>query len=234
MLALAGQDDTQAYNNTFGNAVAPGRYVALLWLYANANERYHGTVLARVPLDLKAGSNPVTLRVPELHTLKLRVPGADRGSKVDFRSARRPGRNGFEPEVTCGEGGVASIGELPAGLYTATVTVAGEQREMIVRVPAPGEVTFEPSSLAGLAVTVEDASGLLATSGFQSGDVIVSMDGTVIDSTLRAANLLYAAHGRAGIPVEVLRGGRRIALTIDPAKFGLTGSYGGWWEPVPR
>ncbi len=237
MLALPGQDDTAAFNTRIGDAVQPGRYIARVLLGADVSGQlylYRHRVLARIPVDLRAGDNAVSLNVPELHTLTLVVPGAETGTDVQVHAARRPGRDGFAPQQTVGDGGRVVCPELPAGAYCVTVTLQGETQQMIVQVPAYGDVTFVPTELRGFVVTVEDPAGLLAKAGFGTGDVIVAIDGTATDSFRRADNVLYAAHRRDSVPVDVERGGRRVRLEIDPTKLWSSFQCGGWWEPVPR
>lgn len=232
LLAHPGQSDSAAFNNNLGDAVEPGRYVAILRIGTGGG--FYARVLARVPVDLRAGDNEVTIPVPELSTLTLRIPGAGKGSEVSIKPARLPSDSGFAPTLTTEDGGIVSCPDLIAGNYCATVTLDGEVREMIVRVPASGEMTFAPTQLAGLAVTVDDESGLLAKSGFRTGDLIVAIDRVAIDSMRRLQLVLYASRGHESADVEVRRGGRTEMLSVDPSKISLRADFGGSWEPVLR
>jgi hypothetical protein len=147
----------------------------------------------------------------------------------------------FEPRAFAGSDDRLEFGEFhgrgraPCSTPAATaVSIGGESREMIVRTPVAREVTFGPTQLAGLAVTVEDDSGLLAKAGFQSGDVIVAIDGVAIDSMNRLQMVMFGTHGHESAAVEVRRGGRTVTIPIDPAKFGVRVDYGGSWDPVVR
>jgi membrane-associated protease RseP (regulator of RpoE activity) len=195
---------------------------------------FDGHVLARLSVDLRAGDNRVPIRIPELSTLTVRVPGATKGSQVRVEPARRPksGMNGAK--LAASDGGLVVCPELVAGVWRVSTVVGGEDQEMLVRVPVAGEVTFAPTSISGLAVTVDDESGLLAKAGFKTGDVITAMDGVEIDSMRRLDFCFFGARGHATAAVVVRRGGGDVRLTIDPAKFGVRGDYGGAWEPVLR
>jgi S1-C subfamily serine protease len=153
---------------------------------------------------------------------------------VHLSNARRPYGDIRGNPVPLTDGGTATFGDLPAGLYLAQITMNGQQRDMVVRVPAAGETTFTQTAIAGLAVTVTDPAGALAAAGFETGDVIVAMDGTEIDSMTRADTVRYAARTRDRMSVDVLRTGSRRTLTVVPSKFGFNDDYGGWWEPVLR
>jgi RNA polymerase sigma-70 factor (ECF subfamily) len=234
MLGYPTGDYSQALNNAIGTAVEPGRYVVYVKLVKTGGTPFDGCILARIPVDLVAGENRVPIRVPELSTLIVRIPGAAKGTEVRVGVARRPTYGMNSPAVAADDGGLVTCPELTAGVWRVSATVGGEQQEMLVRVPAAGEVTFAPAAIAGLTVTVDDASGLLAKAGFQTGDVITAMDGVEIDSMRRLDNCFYGARGHATAAVTVRRGGRDVTLTIDPAKFGVRSDYGGAWEPVLR
>jgi RNA polymerase sigma-70 factor (ECF subfamily) len=212
--------------------VEPGAYVAKLVL-ASADGGL-GRVIARVPVRLAAGVNPVTIRVPELHSLNVRISDASKGTQVWASSADRPGRADAQQSVMLSDDRVASFGELPAGNYLVQTTLAGEMREMVVRVPTGGDVAFAPTTLPGLAVRIDDDAGLMAKSGFQTGDVIVAVDGVAIDSIGRIDAVFHAARGRGEVPVELRRGARTVTLTIDASRFWMHGGAGGAWAPIVR
>jgi len=212
--------------------VEPGPYVAKLVLASGDGSL--GRVIARVPVRLAAGVNPVTIRVPELHALNVRIPDAPKGAQVWASSADRPGRGDVQQSGFLSDDRVASFVELPAGNYLLQVTLSGEAREMVVRVPTGGDVAFAPTTLAGLAVRIDDDAGLMAKCGFQSGDVIVAVDGAAVDSIARVDGVFHAARGRGDVPVEVRRGARTVTLTIDVSRFWMHGGAGGAWTPVVR
>ncbi len=230
--AAEGPDLLGARDEAPATAVEPGEYVAILWI---AEERGPGgQVLARVPVRLARGENPLTIQVPPLQTLTVRIDDAQLGTQVWLSSARRPDRAAYTTSRKTSASGAVSFPHLPAGLFLVRVTLEGETREMIVRMPAEGEVTFVPTTIDGLAVTVDDRTGLLAVAGFESGDVIVAIDGTAIDTLGRADALLFAGRGHQRMEVEVARGRGRVTLVVDPARLELPGYRGGWWEPVLR
>jgi RNA polymerase sigma-70 factor (ECF subfamily) len=211
--------------------VEPGDYVACLWLVCDGEMMPR--LIGRTPVRMHRGRNPVTLRVPELSTLTIRVPGVADGTRVFISSARRPSADLYNPQVPAKDG-AAEFDEVPPGLYVVQMTVAGVVQDMIVRLPGANDVTFAQTHIAGLAVTVDDSKGALATSGFEGGDLVVSIDGQALETMQQAETLLYGARGRKTLDLDVLRGGRRGALTVDPSKFGSHTERGGWWEPVVR
>jgi S1-C subfamily serine protease len=105
---------------------------------------------------------------------------------------------------------------------------------MVVDVSASADVLFAPTPIAGLAVTIDDAAGYLATAGLQSGDVIIALDGATIDSLSRLTSVLYAARSRSTMTLEVLRGSRRSTIETDPKYLLTDARYGGWIEPLIR
>jgi RNA polymerase sigma-70 factor (ECF subfamily) len=232
MLGYPTGNFSDALNNGIGVSVEPGRYVVYVTL--NCGGPFEGRLLARVPVEFRAGENRVPIRIPELSTLTIRIPGATKGSQVRVQPARRPKSGMDGPTLAAADGGLVVCPELVAGVWRVSTVVGGEEQEMLVRVPVAGEVRFAPTSISGLAVTVDDESGLLAKSGFQTGDVITAMDGVEIDSMRRLDYCFFGARGHATAAVVVRRGGRDATLSIDPAKFGVRGDYGGAWTPVLR
>jgi RNA polymerase sigma factor (sigma-70 family) len=213
--------------------VPPGDYVVKLWVVGAEPAR--DRVIARLPVHLQTGENVVPVEVPALHTLSVRVPGAAKGTDVYVSVAVRPDRDVSGQVVQVGDDGAASVSDLTAGLYAVQFTAAGATREMLVAVPAPGMVTFAPTTFAGLAVTVTEASGLLAKSGFETGDVVKSIDGVDADTLVHVDEAIYRARTRGSVDVQVTRGGRPVTLTIDPAAYwSRASSRGGVWEPIVR
>jgi RNA polymerase sigma factor (sigma-70 family) len=211
--------------------VPPGRYVAFLSLI-DANGAT-GRVIARVPVELRAGVNPVAIPIPELHSVKLRLPGEPAGTKVYLSAARRPQRDVASITAVVAADGTATFEDLPAGLHIAQLTSQGATREMLVRVPS-SERTFAPGTVEGFTVHVDDPAGLFASSGLRSGDVVLAVDGVAIDTFQRLDETLYAARERPSVAVEVRRGEGKVTLELDPAKLWGREAHGGWWEPVLR
>jgi RNA polymerase sigma factor (sigma-70 family) len=229
------QDDAGTFINaadTPDRPFEPGEYVARLWIVGTNGQP--ARVLTRTPVNLRTGTNAIALRVPDLFRLTLRVPGAARGTTVYLSSARRPDRPWYVTSCATSDDGAATFDELPAGSYVASVTIDGEMREMVVRVASDGAQTFAPTTISGLAVTVEDAAGALAAWGLASGDVIVAIDRTPIDTVARADALMLTARGHQFVELDVRRGGRSVTLTVDPGRLAPVGDRGGWWEPVVR
>ena len=212
--------------------VEPGDYEAIVWIAEPRGPG--GQIVARERVRLAPGENPVTLRVPPLHTLTVRLPDGRAGTKVYLSTARRPDRAAYTRSAVTSEGGTASFDDLPAGLHVVEAWLGGERSDMVVRVPASGEVPFVATYLAGLAVTIDDPSGSFGAAGFCTGDLIVVLDGTPVDAMSQVDALLAGARGHDRMEIELLRGRGSVTLTVDPAKFTLPGHRGGWWEPVVR
>jgi S1-C subfamily serine protease len=79
---------------------------------------------------------------------------------------------------------------------------------------------FELESETGVRVTEIEAGGPAATAGFESGDLIVSFDGSPVDGIDQLHR--HLAEDRIGRPVaiEVVRRGRRLSLELVPGELG--------------
>jgi S1-C subfamily serine protease len=79
---------------------------------------------------------------------------------------------------------------------------------------------FELESETWVRVTEIEAGGPAATAGFESGDLIVSFDGSPVDGIDQLHR--HLAEDRIGRPVaiEVVRRGRRLSLELVPGELG--------------
>jgi hypothetical protein len=213
-----------------GKSLDPGPWVATLWL--TTGKPGPQRLLSSTPVELRPGANEVEIQVPALLTLVVAVPGATAETKVHLGRARHPEPASFYEGRSVSDGGRVEFADLPPGIYQLRVTPGPQWDEMIVRVPAAEPVTYAPTTLRGLAVRITDASGALAKAGFRDGDVVVRIDGVPADTVLQAERTAYERSERTDVPIEVLRDGQPVALTMDMTKFLRNADPGGWWEPV--
>jgi len=184
-------------------------------------------------LDLAPGENRVTLAMPRLHELTLLVPDAEQGTKLSLRTA---GRYFPTVERSAGEGGEVVFRGLPAGEYVVARDGDAVGRSMRVEVPRQGAVRFAPQEKNALEVTVRDPEGMIAKSGFRTGDVVVGIDGKEFRNALHMQALFAGVVARgqdAKVRFDVLRDGRRLEIVV-PVKSMIGGDGGGNLEPVTR
>ena len=124
---------------------------------------------------------------------------------------------------------VRFLGAIPVKTVTVTkterryVTVGGELVGIRLRtegVTVVGTESFETE--AGAADPAKDA-------GIKTGDVILRLDGSVVDSNKKLTTLIENSGGRA-LTVELERENQPLTLTLTPQRTKATGTYkGGLW-----
>jgi hypothetical protein len=135
-LALRGGRGVSAWAQVTGEGsvdlkgVQPGEYSVLLYL----REKKVNWPILQQRLSLKRGEEALTLSVPALHSLRVRVEGRVRSRTINLRSndpaigsLRRDGRL---------SGRIATFDKLAAGSYQ----VSYGKKKVQVRVPGPAEV----------------------------------------------------------------------------------------------
>ena len=203
--------------------VEPGHFV--IELQHDADRSWDDRTLARVELQARPGDNAVTLTVPALYTVRVRVdhPEVSRISLVEDVEDRFSGRVRVEDGVAVFEG-------IPAGDY---FLVAPPFAPQPVSVPT-GEVRYDVIEPNAMRVSIEDPDGALARLGFQDGDVIIGVDGTEFSNLRHMQALLTGASG-AGHEVLVQRGRRQLRIAFDFAAIVAgDGDGGGDLDPVVR
>jgi len=120
--------------------VEPGSYILLGRLSTPEGSRE----LFRVPLVLEAGSNSISVPLPELYDLVVHVPGADRRSWVTLRL--RQGKNlNYLGQKRLDEQGNAVFHDLIPGEYSLSYRGSGKKAEITLSIPQQTEVTLIPT-----------------------------------------------------------------------------------------
>ena len=177
-----------------------------LRLYVQVN-RYSRLRVSTTPIALRAGDNTATIAVPRLYALTIVVPDG-RGQVQIGPDPRRD--EWFHAYQELGKTGRVTFTNLVAGRYK--VTNGGE--EMVIDLRATQTVTFEPQDTNAMRVSITDPNGAFAAAGLVHGDLIIGVDGTEFKNP-RHMMIMIMAGGKEPITLNILRGGRRIELTVD-------------------
>ena len=195
--------------------------------------------VASVPVTLQAGKNAVQVAVPELHTLTVVFddpPASGRVNLLAVGERRSAGLLRLPRRID--KDGKVEFTFLTAGEYRVTVQGGGADGmgEMRVSVPADREVRFAPKPLNALAITVTDAAGRFAEAGFQTGDLLIGLQGAEFTNAIDRETAERKAMGDEEVECIVLRGNERITLKVIFQKLrerGIKGP-GGYMEPTSR
>ncbi len=189
--------------------------------------------LARRRLSIAAGHNHVTVQLPTFFEIEVEAPGAPAKSYLSLRSGSVVGgtESGFvmaKAHTQIDDSGLATFSLLPAGSYQLTGTDEGQG--MNLTVPG-GPYRFEPKPADSWVVTLQDQSGLLAKSGFKSGDLIRSIGGQPFSATARANPwVLLRSDQKEPVQFEVQRGAATILISIDPSPTLNWNEIGGQFD----
>ncbi len=204
------------------------RLVLYVWMHN------HDYEIARHDVDLRPGTQELTIPLPTLHPLAVRAPNLRAGTSLVLE---RGGGSWMSVTRRVREEGTATFALLPAGRYTLRQEdVYGAAME--VTVPHAGAVAFEPRALAfnAIHVSIADREGLLARAGFLDNDLIVGINGTEFSGQGQMQLLAVkaaATPGTATLTVE--RAGRRLQIKLDlQAVLAAGESAGGGFEAVTR
>jgi len=189
----------------------------------------------RVPVTLKAGPNAAEIAIPELHSVTIVVDDAPANATLSLRPVPRTAD--FRSDQRIGKDGKAEFTRLTPGEYRIQMYGTGRLEEMRVTIPGDREVRFAPKPLNALAVTVDDPAGYLAKVGFQSGDIIVGMEGKEFQNLMEVQAIFFGVQGTEDVQLKVLRGGQEVTVTFQPKKaMAADGSraLGGGFDAVSR
>jgi hypothetical protein len=209
------------------NALQPGRYrVELQYV----RERWQGSALDRVDVDVAPGANTVSIGVPAVHTLTVIVSGEAADSNLNLQQTGAGGADGQQRYhyAKVGPDGTATFEGLVAGTYRLSLWTQKVRRSrgMKVTVPAGGPVTFKEEAETTLVLKSADADGYLATAGLQVGDVITGADGSSFDGSRPATQVLSGLMlARKELKLSVVRGGKALDVTVDSEKFGAATNH---------
>ncbi len=193
-------------------ALEPGPREVVL----TVNSGHSQTAASRTPLVLHAGPNSITLTLPTLYKLTVTVEAAGENSYAMLRTAAEGEWGGGNWQML-DSGGRATFEKIAAGKYAIQVWgQAGDQGTMTLTVPGASVVKFQPDVQDAMRVEVSDKEGALAKAGFQSGDLVVAVEGTGFKSQAEFAALLAAAVEKAEVTLSVLRGAASREAKLPP------------------
>jgi len=206
--------------------VPPGDYSLAVRV---VREGRRGVTAETIPLTLKSGGNAETVRIPKLHTLTVITEDLPEDTRLTIR-ARRGGRFDFDGKRP--ENGRVVFEDLPAGEYV--VQTHEDIQMMFVRVPGRSVVRFEPVTLNALEVSVRDPDGGLAKAGLREGDLVIGVNGEEFEDMIHMQSLLMRSARGGDAKLIVLRGARRLEVTLDLMKTMRGGDRGGDLDPATR
>lgn len=181
-----------------------GEYELRLYVQVGRHSRLR---VSATPITLSAGDNTATVAAPRLYALTIVV--ADGRGQVQIAPDPR-GAGSFHAYQSLGKTGRVTFQNLVAGRYKVT----NGDEEMVVDLRATQTVTFEAQTINAMRVTVTDPRGAFATAGLVHGDLIIGVDGTEFKNR-RHMMIMIMASGKEPITLNILRGGRRIDLTVN-------------------
>jgi C-terminal processing protease CtpA/Prc len=188
------------------------------------------------PIVIGPGTNTVTIPMPALYGLTVRVPAGNSSMNLSL-NRRDIGESGTPVwrNAATNEDGVATFEGLPAGTYAITSHTAEGQKSMRVQVPSTGTVLFEPGTPKALAVRWKADDEYPASVGLQRDDVVVGIEGRDFDGTKSATVILQGTlMAKVECRLAVVRAGRRFEVTVDTAKFAKATQQGHLLEPIER
>lgn len=215
-------------------ALEPGPREVVLYV----NSGHSQTAASRTPLVLHAGPNSIALALPTLYKLTVTVEGAGEQSYAMLRTAAE-GQWGGGNWQMLDSGGRATFDKVAAGKYAIQVWGNGADRgTMTVTVPGASVLKFQPDVQDAMRVNVQDKEGALAKAGFQTGDLVVAVEGTGFKSQAEFAALLAAGVEKAEVTLTILRGGASREAKLPPRAIveGMLGAgkLGGSLEAASR
>ncbi|MHC4598839.1 MAG: carboxypeptidase-like regulatory domain-containing protein [Planctomycetota bacterium] len=207
-----------------------GAYDLVMYMKKSQHET---APVQRIPVTLVVGKNQASIPIPALYDLTVVVEKAPAGTSVQLRRAGESMEHSDHKQTD--KEGRATFKKLSAGEYKITVWGAGVQGTMDVTLPGPPVVTFEPKPINALQVTIDDPEGYLAKAGFQTGDLVIGIDGQEFKDVQQMQLLFMGAMSKESVKMTVERGGSTFELKLDPKKlFGNEGNMGGDFEPASR
>ena len=164
-----------------------------------------------IPVTIGRGSNEMEIVPPEVYDIV--VDFSDDADAYDNFSAKRVS-DGYQAWGGS-EDGVARFSGLPSGSYQ--IEGHGKERidTMIVSVPPAQTVRFEPMGCNALEVTIFRDSSVYRKAGFQSGDVIIEIDGMTWETYSEARSRKAMLEASLNMPVKIIRSGASVTLDVS-------------------
>ncbi len=203
--------------------VEEGEYVLFVDVRAGDYQFFEAT---RHPVTLRPGKNSLIVPMPRLYALAVVATGFDPGDLVSLR--RVGGRDWYMVNGRIDKDRKVHFNNLPAGKYKIESKVGA----MEIARPGPAEVVFALLKPNALLVRITDTESSFARTGLRDGDLIVVIDGTEFKSAPELAAAMAAARLKDEVVMSVVRGSRRLEITVDAKK--LLTDDGGSVEPTRR
>lgn len=189
------------------------------------------------PIVLSPGENRVSVPLPTLYRLVLRLTPADSRRSLQIMGVDQEGDDSRHVEIPPDAADV-TVENLAAGRYDLMVEAAGNIEIMSVDVRQDSTVTFDPKPLNAIRIRVFDPNGKFADAGFEDGDVIIAVgSGKPFESMMEVQMQLMSLMGNSDAKVTVQRDGRTVELEFDASFLESPSSfrqYGGKFLPATR
>ncbi len=213
---------------TFG-AVAPGEFRISVRIdsQSDAGSTVSDPIVTQ-DVTLVAGDNRKTITIPPLYSLTVKL------SDPDVEGVAMRLESGDTRAYRTANDGRVTFDNLCAGRWT--VTTMGSERigRMSVTLPGPSEVEFVAQPVNAMRVSISNANGLLARWGFADGDVLIAFDGAEFTDEKSVERGYVTAMSKDSVKAIVLRGGRRVELTMPGKELLNREELGGQMEPTAR
>ena len=105
---------------------------------------------------------------------------------------------------------------------------------MTVVLPGPAEIVWRGQEQNALRVVVTKADGWFAKVGFVDGDLVIGVDGTEFRNTAQMKAFFATIATKETVTLNLLRGGRRVDLTLGSKEFMESGGKGGRFDATTR
>jgi hypothetical protein len=190
----------------------PGSFKVSL---AQTTESYFwGAPAAVTEVVLRPGSQTITMTAPTLYDVVVHAPDLAAGASFMLQpltddSSMRMMHN----QVELGADQRARFKRIPAGEYTL-MTWGATSGNMQITVPS-GEVLFRAEKPNALRVANVEVGKLAAKAGLENGDLVLSVSGRPIDSTMSSQRIYLDVVGGTAV-LQVLRGGTQLEVTLGP------------------
>lgn len=195
--------------------VEAGRWKLVMWMSSSKRNRWNQFEAASADITLTPGENQATMSMPTLYSLILRVPEGVEGQINMEQSGKNQGRRWIYGEVNK-DGGRPQVtfDDIPAGDYRVTLNNGPNPGVMTISVPSGGIVEWSPAPINALRVVFGDKPEGAAGLGFHDGDLITSIDGKEVASSVDLQVLWTLARASRELELVLQRGDAPVTLKV--------------------